>query len=181
MAMALVAMTIGLALHPAAVRPSRAAAVQMQARSAVPAMGLFDALKSAFENEEFKEDDQRVRASHILIKGDDDIERITELMVEIGERVQAEGPERLQPIFADIARRESACSSSSMGGDLGVFGPGKMVAEFDAALFPEDASAAPPPGAVVGPLVTEFGCHVVLVTKREVNRDQVEEKLARND
>ena len=38
-----------------------------------------------------------------------------------------------------------------------------------------------PPGAVVGPVVTEFGCHLILVTRREQNRDQVEEKLARND
>ena len=64
-----------------------------------------------------------------------------------------------------------------------------------ASLFPDDAelkkAAAPPskpppnrfgwPGAVLGPIVTEFGCHLILVTKREVNRDQVEEKLARND
>ena len=56
-----------------------------------------------------------------------------------------------------------------------------MVAEFDAVLFPEDAASAPPAGAVVGPVVTEFGCHVILVTKREQNRDQIEEKLARND
>ena len=33
----------------------------------------------------------RPSRSHILLKGDDDVERITELMVEIGERVQAEG------------------------------------------------------------------------------------------
>ena len=39
------------------------------------AMGLFDGLKKAFVNEEFKEDDQRVRCRHILIKGDDDVDR----------------------------------------------------------------------------------------------------------
>ena len=64
--------------------------------------------------------------------------------------------------------------------DLGMFGPGKMVSEFDEVLFPENADA-PPPGSVLGPVVTEFGCHVILVTKRELNRDQVEQKLARND
>ena len=84
-------------------------------------MGLFDNLAKAFANEEFKEDDQRVRASHILIKGDEDVETITQLMVELGERVQR-APERLGPIFAEIARRESQCSSSSQGGDLGTFG-----------------------------------------------------------
>ena len=48
--------------------------VAMDRHSAV-AMGLFDGLKKAFDNEEFKEDDQRVRCRHILIKGDDDVER----------------------------------------------------------------------------------------------------------
>ena len=89
--------------------------------------------------------------------------------------------EQLPQVFADLARRESECSSSSMGGDLGLFGPGKMVGEFDDVLFPEDPEAAPPAGTVIGPVVTDFGCHVILVTKREQNRDQVEEKLARND
>ena len=95
--------------------------------------------------------------------------------------MQVEGTERLGAVFADVARRASACSSASMGGDLGVFGPGKMVKEFDDVLFPPDGTQAPPAGAVLGPVVTEFGCHLILVTRREQNRDQVEEKLARND
>ena len=45
-----------------------------------------------------------------------------------------------------------------------------MVPEFDAVLFPE--TDAPPPGSVLG---------LILVTKLEVNRDQVEQKLAGND
>lgn len=147
-------------------------------RSSTPRMGLFDNLAKAFSNEDFKEDDKRVRASHILCKGDDDVERIAEIMAEIGQKVQQQ-PDGLRQIFADTARRESECSSKSMGGDLGVFGPGKMVPEFDAVLFPDDAAAEPPVGAIVGPVVTEFGCHVILVTNREMNRDQVEELLVK--
>ena len=150
-------------------------------RARAPCMGLFDSLKKAFDNEEFKESDQRVRASHILCKGDDDVEQITELLGEIGQRVQSEGTERLGAIFADVARRKSTCSSASMGGDLGTFGPGKMVQEFDEVLFPADEAEAPLAGAVLGPVVTEFGCHLILVTKREQSREQIEEKLARND
>jgi peptidyl-prolyl cis-trans isomerase C len=170
------------------------------------AMGLFDGLKKAFVNEEFKEDDQRVRCRHILIKGDDDVDRrasrcpcapallhtltdtccglpgflcrVVALMGEIGQRMGSDATQ-LGPIFAEVARRESMCSSKAQGGDLGLFGPGKMVPEFDAALFPE--TNPPPAGAMLGPIVTEFGCHAILVTKREVNRDQIEEKLARND
>ena len=47
-----------------------------QVRHSTVAMGLFDGLKKAFTNEEFKEDDQRVQCRHILLKGDDDVERL---------------------------------------------------------------------------------------------------------
>ena len=49
--------------------------VGVQHRHSIVAMGLFDGLKKAFTNEEFKEDDQRVQCRHILLKGDDDVER----------------------------------------------------------------------------------------------------------
>ena len=104
--------------------------------------------------------------------------RVIALMGEIGQRTGSDAT-RLGPIFAEVARRESTCNSKAQGGDLGMFGPGKMVPEFDAALFPE--VDPPPAGSMLGPIVTEFGCHAILVTKREVNRDQIEEKLARND
>ena len=132
-------------------------------RDARVSMGLFDSLSKAFANEEFKEDDQRVRASHILKKGEDDFDQIVEIMGELSQRVEKD-PERLYAIFAELARRESECSSKAQGGDLGLFGPGKMVGEFDDVLFPEDADAAPPPGAVLGPVVTDFGTHRVLRT-----------------
>jgi parvulin-like peptidyl-prolyl isomerase len=154
-------------------------------------MGLFDGFSKAFSNEGFQAQDQRVRASHILIKGDDiDLvfEKIQAVLGELNERVQQqqqqqEDPEtnNLPAIFAELARRDSQCSSSAAkGGDLGLFGPGTMVQEFDMALFP-DEGPPPPPGSVIGPVVTEFGCHVILVTQREENRDQVEAKLARID
>eukprot|EP00320_Phaeocystis_rex_P014796 CAMPEP_0119056334 /NCGR_PEP_ID=MMETSP1178-20130426/1020_1 /TAXON_ID=33656 /ORGANISM="unid sp, Strain CCMP2000" /LENGTH=179 /DNA_ID=CAMNT_0007037055 /DNA_START=12 /DNA_END=551 /DNA_ORIENTATION=- len=151
--------------------------VGLQHRRSTAAMGLFDGLKAAFSNEEFREDDQRVRASHILVKGEDDVERIVALMGEIGERVGSDAG-RLGPVFAEVARRESSCGSAAQGGDLGLFGPGKMVPEFDEVLFPLEAEP-PPAGSLLGPIVTEFGCHVILVTKRDVNRDQVEKLLVK--
>ena len=149
-------------------------------RQAVTAlhMGWFD---KAFGNQDYKDQDLRVRASHILIKGDNDLEMIDELMGEILDRTRDQ-PDLLRPVFAEVARRESQCSSAAQGGDLGLFAKGKMVKEFDWILFPEDpARTEPPAGTMVGPVSTEFGCHVILVTQRDLNRDQVEEKLARND
>eukprot|EP00536_Pseudo-nitzschia_multiseries_P006711 jgi/Psemu1/296345/fgenesh1_pm.146_\ len=146
-------------------------------------MGLFDGIAKAFSNQDFKPQDQRVRASHILIKGDDSdrvLGTIRTLLGEIQTRV-GEGDEPLPQVFSELARRESACPSKDQGGDLGLFGKGKMVKEFDRVLFPDDTSLAPPAGKIVGPVVTDFGAHIILVTKRDENKDQVEEKLARID
>jgi len=151
---------------------SRSNLSQIHSASAIK-MGLFDGITKAFGNTDFKESDMRVRASHILIKGDNNVEKIEDLMAEINERAKKE-PERVLQIFSEVARRESQCPSSMQGGDLGEFGPKKMVREFDLVLFPEGSEQTPPPaGAIVGPIPTEFGCHVVLVTKRDTNNDQV--------
>ena len=178
MAMALLAQTqIVFAFSPG--RPSTS-----HGRCDTPlSMGLFDGIAKAFSNNDYKTQDQRVRASHILIKGDDSdqvLGTIRNLMGEIQARA-GEGGEPLPQVFAELARRESQCPSKDQGGDLGMFGEGKMVKEFDLALFPEDTSLAPPVGNIVGPVITDFGAHIIFVTKRDENKDQVEEKLARID
>lgn len=62
--------------------------------------------------------------------------------------------------FAEIARQHSGCPSGRDGGDLGEFGPGMMVKEFDEACFNGAV------GAVQGPVRTRFGFHLVQVTSR---------------
>jgi len=62
--------------------------------------------------------------------------------------------------FAEIAGKHSKCPSGASGGDLGTFGPGQMVKEFDEAVFNGDV------GAVQGPIKTQFGFHVLQVTER---------------
>ena len=37
--------------------------------------------------------------------------------------------------FADLAKKHSSCPSGKEGGDLGEFGPGQMVPEFDSVVF----------------------------------------------
>ncbi len=63
--------------------------------------------------------------------------------------------------FADVAREHSTCPSSAQGGDLGTFGPGMMVAEFDQVVFSGDV------GTVYGPVKTQFGYHLLEITSRE--------------
>jgi peptidyl-prolyl cis-trans isomerase C len=62
--------------------------------------------------------------------------------------------------FAKLAREHSQCPSRAQGGDLGTFGPGQMVPEFDQVVF----SAAL--NTVQGPVKTQFGYHLLEVTSR---------------
>ena len=63
--------------------------------------------------------------------------------------------------FAQVAKDNSTCPSSRQGGDLGSFGRGQMVKEFDAVVF------SAPVGEVQGPVKTQFGYHLVEVTSRQ--------------
>ena len=62
--------------------------------------------------------------------------------------------------FGDVARAHSSCPSKAQGGDLGAFGPGMMVPEFDRVVFNEAV------GVVHGPVKTQFGYHLLEITSR---------------
>lgn len=62
--------------------------------------------------------------------------------------------------FAAVAKQFSSCPSSAQGGDLGEFGPGMMVPEFDKVVF------SAPVNTVQGPVRTDFGYHLLEVTSR---------------
>lgn len=62
--------------------------------------------------------------------------------------------------FATVAQSHSKCPSGRDGGDLGQFGPGQMVPEFDKAVFSGDV------GVLYGPIQTQFGFHLLEVTAR---------------
>jgi len=63
--------------------------------------------------------------------------------------------------FADMAREHSTCPSGQRGGDLGAFGRGQMVREFDAVVF------SAPLNEVQGPVRTQFGYHLIEITSRD--------------
>ena len=62
--------------------------------------------------------------------------------------------------FADVAREHSSCPSGRRGGDLGEFGRGQMVPEFDQVVFSGELNT------VHGPVQTQFGYHLLEITSR---------------
>ena len=78
--------------------------------------------------------------------------------------------------FADIAKEKSTDKTSgAKGGDLGKFGQGRMVPEFERAAF------ALKPGRDERVVKTQYGWHIILVTEREEGErkpfDQVKEQI----
>ncbi len=89
-----------------------------------------------------------VRASHILVGSEAEAVAIQKKLA-AGEK------------FEDLARKYSTCPSGKSGGDLGFFGPGMMVKEFEVAAF------ACPVGQVSKPVKTEFGYHLIKTTGKK--------------
>ncbi len=90
----------------------------------------------------------RARARHILVD-------TSEACQKLKDEIQGGAD------FADLARAHSNCPSGSRGGDLGEFGRGAMVKEFDEVVF------SAPVGEVQGPVKTGFGYHLLEVTHRD--------------
>jgi len=85
----------------------------------------------------------RACARHILVKTKEEAEAIKKQL--------ANGKD-----FAQLAKKHSLCKSSAKnGGELGEFGPGKMLKAFDNVVFKK------PVLTVHGPVKTKFGYHLI--------------------
>ena len=112
------------------------------------------------ENKEGFSQGETVAASHILIKvdpADDDAAKAAKrARLEDLRKQVLEGAD-----FAELAKANSDCPSASSGGDLGSFGRGQMVPEF------EDAAFSQPVGSVGEIVETQFGFHLIKVTEHQ--------------
>ena len=94
------------------------------------------------------------RASHILIDLKEGKEAALKKAEEVLAKVKADPGK-----FADFAKEYSADTLSARdGGDLGWFGKGMMVPGFEEAVFSAKENT------VVGPVETDFGYHIIVVT-----------------
>ena len=87
----------------------------------------------------------------------DALKKIKDLKAQLDKVPAAE----LAKKFAELAKANSACPSSAKGGDLGEFTHGQMVKEFDEVAFKS------PVNTVSEPVKTQFGYHLILVTKKK--------------
>jgi len=106
----------------------------------------------------------QIRASHILVKDEAQAK-------EIRDQVKAD-PSK----FAEIAKEKSTDKTSgAKGGDLGMFGQGRMVPEFERAAF------SLKPNEISDVVKTQYGYHIILVVERKEGErrpfDQVKEQI----
>jgi peptidyl-prolyl cis-trans isomerase D len=106
--------------------------------------------------DEFVEEEQ-AQAAHVLIRlaADADVEAQAEaeLRAQGVAQIARSGGE-----FAALAEKHSDDpGSKDKGGDLGWFGRGRMVPEFDEAVFNAK------PGEIVGPVRSQYGFHIIKV------------------
>lgn len=89
----------------------------------------------------------KVSASHILVDSED-------VANEVAEKIKG------GLSFKDAAAEYSTCPSSAEGGNLGQFGRGQMVPEFEDAAFSLEI------GALSEPVKTQFGYHLIVVNDK---------------
>ncbi len=95
---------------------------------------------------------ENVTASHILV---DSLEKAEEILKEINTGLD----------FADAAQKYSSCPSKASGGNLGKFGKGQMVVEFENAVFSMNV------GEVSSPVKTQFGYHLIQLNDKSDSKD----------
>ncbi len=108
-----------------------------------------DAKKFYDENPDQFQTGEVVSASHILV---DSEEKAKEILAQITAG---------EVTFADAAKAHSTCPSAQEGGNLGEFGRGQMVPEFDQACFTMEV------GTIAGPVKTQFGYHLIQLNDKK--------------
>lgn len=128
-----------------------------------------------YYNKNKKEFDE-IRASHILIKNvDDSGKTLDEAKLKENEKLAKDILKKALEgeNFEDLAKKYSEDGSAQNGGDLGFFGKGKMVAEFEKAAFKLNK------GEICPEVVkTQYGYHIIKKTdEKSQSYDDVKDSL----
>merc|ERR1712216_518736 len=98
---------------------------------------------------------ETAEASHILVKTESECSDLKAKLDAV------DGSAAVSNLFQKLAKEHSTCPSGKSGGSLDQFSPGQMVKEFNDVIF--DTGAV---GKVEGPVKTQFGYHLILITRR---------------
>jgi len=93
----------------------------------------------------------KIRVSHILVEKHSKAEALLNQLKSVSSK-------QLPTLFKKLASENSICPSKKRGGDLGFFGRGQMVKEFEKAAY------ALKVGELSGLVKTKFGYHLILRT-----------------
>ena len=118
----------------------------------IAARPLDDAAVQAAYDEQYgsAEAEQEYNASHILVETEEEARAIKAQLDDGAD-------------FAELAREKSTGPSGPNGGQLGWFGAGMMVPEFETAVAAMEA------GQVGEPVETQFGWHVILLNETRMS------------
>ena len=103
---------------------------------------------------------ETVNASHILVETE---EKAKEIYEEIASGKKS---------FEDAAKEYSSCPSKENGGNLGDFGRGQMVPEFDTAVFEMEVGAI-----TAEPVKTQFGYHLIKLNAKNGPKETPYEEI----
>lgn len=143
-------------------------------KNIVPSITVTDAEIKKFydENRAGLGEEPQVKASHILIGVDSSA--TADVKTKAKEKAEAILKElKAGKDFAAAAKADSTDSNSEQGGDLGFFGKGQMVPEFENAAF------ALKPGEISDVVETQFGYHIIKLIDRK-KAEEISFSTARN-
>lgn len=103
--------------------------------------------------------EEQVKARHILFKSTPgDAESEKKALAQAEKIAKSANKDN----FAELAKKHSQdVGSQKSGGDLGFFGKGRMVKEFEAVAFSQEI------GKVSAPVKSQFGYHLILVEEKK--------------
>lgn len=107
----------------------------------------------------------QIRVRHILVDTEDEAKEVIAELSKTSKNV-------LEDKFSELAKAQSTCPSAPQGGDLGEFGKGAMVPEFEQAAFALKVNEY-----TKQPVETQFGYHVIMRIAKEKTLEESKEEV----